>query len=80
MKLKNLNKTKTLICANIYDSNHMKDSYAHGKLIDAALQLAEEFPETFKIVEASFSHVVIATINLEHCFQLYKHNEKKVLI
>jgi hypothetical protein len=80
MKLKNLNKTKTIICANIYDSNHMKDSYTHGKFINAALQLADEFPNTFKIIESSFSHVVIATIDLKHCFELYKYNEDKVVL
>lgn len=79
MKIKNLTKTKTIICANLYDSNHMKDSYSHGKFIDAALQLASEFPDTFKIVESSFSHVVIATTNLKHCFELYKYNEDKVI-
>jgi hypothetical protein len=78
MRLKKLNKTKTIICANIYDSNHMKDTYTHRKFIDASLQLAEEFPDTFKILEFSFSIVVIATTDLEHCFKLYKHNEQKV--
>lgn len=79
MKIKNLNKTKTMIAANIYDSNHYQIEVTHGKFVDAALQLAQEFPETFKIVESSFVHAVIKTVNLKHCFELYKHNEEKLV-
>jgi hypothetical protein len=78
-RVKNLNKTKTIICANLYDSMNYTSNYSKLKFIDSCLQLAEEFPDTFKIIESSFVHVVIKTVNLSHCFDLYKHNEEKVI-
>lgn len=78
-KVKNLNKTQTIITANLYDSTHYKVEFTHGKFIDASLQLAKMFPESFKIVESSMVHVVIAVTDLKHCFDLYKHNESKVI-
>lgn len=78
-KIKNLNKTKTIIAANLYDSHHYKVEFTHGKFIDAALQLAQEFPDTFKIIDSSFVHVIIETTDLKHCFDLYKYNEEKVI-
>jgi hypothetical protein len=78
-KVKNLNKTKTIIAANLYDSQNYKVEFTHSKFIDAALQLAQEFPETFKILDSSFVHVTIQTIDLKHCFELYKYNEEKVI-
>lgn len=78
-KIKNLTKTKTIICANLYDSMWYTSNYSNLKFIDACLQLAEEFPDTFQIVESSFVHVVIKTTNLDHCFALYKYNEEKVI-
>lgn len=78
-KIKNITKTKTLICAGLYDSQNYKVEYSMAKFIDACLQLAEEFPETFQIVESSLVHVIIKTNDLKHCFDLYKHNEDKVI-
>lgn len=79
MKLKNLNKTKTLICAGLYDSMYYKVSYSNAKFIDASLQLAKEFPSTFEILESSFNHVIIKAKDLKHVFELYKYNEEKVI-
>ncbi len=79
MRLKNINKTKTIIVANLYDSQNYKVEYSKLSFIDACLQLASEFPDTFKIVESSMAHVKIETINLKNCFDLYKHNEEKLI-
>lgn len=78
-RVKNISKTKTIICANLYDSHYYIDRYTASKFINACLQLAEEYPDTFKIVESSIVHVVIKTTDLKHCFDLYKHNEAKVI-
>lgn len=77
--IKNITKTKTLICAELHDSMHYVVTYSNANFINASLQLAEEFPDTFTIVESSFNHVVIKVTNLKHCFDLYKHNEEKVI-
>lgn len=68
-----------MIAANLYDSTHYRVEFTHSKFIDASLQLAQMFPESFKIIESSMVHVVIAVIDLKHCFNLYKHNESKVI-
>ena len=78
-KIKNINKTKTIIAANLYDSHGKPKLYGHGRFVTAALQLAAEFPETFVIVESSMWQVIIKTTDLKHCFNLYKHNEDKVI-
>ena len=77
--VKNITKTKTLICSNLYDSTNYVDSYSNANFINASLQLAEEFPDKFTIVESSFNRVVIKVTDLKHCFDLYKHNEEKVI-
>jgi hypothetical protein len=79
MKIKNLDKTRTIICANLYDSHHYKVEYSMSRFIDSALKLAREFPETFEILDQSLVHVIIKTNNLKHCFDLYKYNEEKVI-
>lgn len=78
--IKNITKTKTLICANLYDSTHYVTSYSNANFINASLQLAEEYPDTFTIVESTFNHVVIKVTDLNHCFDLYKYNEEKVIV
>lgn len=78
-KLKGLTKTKTLIMAGLYDSQNYKVTYSKSSFINAALQLAREFPDTFKILEQSLVHVVVQTTDLKHCFDLYKYNEEKVI-
>lgn len=65
--------------ANLYDSQCYKVELNKSKFIDAALQLADEFPDTFKILESSMVHVLIQTTDLKHCFDLYKYNEEKVI-
>jgi len=80
MKLKKITKTKTLICAGLYDSPHYRVSYNKLKFIDSCIQLARDFPNTFQIIESSMVHVIIKTIDLKHCFELYKYNESKVII
>jgi len=77
-KVKSLNKTKTQICASLYDSNNYVFVSTRSKAIDACLQLAEEFPETFKVLESSLVSVKMEVIDLIHCFDLYKYNESKV--
>jgi hypothetical protein len=77
-KVKNLNKTKTQICASLYDSNSYTFISTRSKVIDACLQLVEEFPDTFKIVSSSLIEVKIEVVDLIHCFDLYKYNESKV--
>lgn len=79
MKLKNLTKTKTIICANLYDSMFYQYETSNSNFINACLQLCEEFPNTFKVLESSFVHVKIAVSDLKHCFELYKYNEDKVI-
>jgi hypothetical protein len=78
-KVKSITKTKTLICANLYDSMYYVTTYSNAKFINACLQLAEDYPETFVILDSSFVHVTIKTIDLKHCFDLYKYNEEKVI-
>lgn len=78
-RIKNITKTKTLICYDLYDSVNYVSSYSNANFINASLQLAEEFPDTFTIVESSFNRVVIKVTDLKHCFDLYKHNEEKVI-
>lgn len=78
--IKNITKTKTLICAELYDSIHHVATYSSAKFINASLQLAEEYPDTFTIVESPFSLLfTIKVTDLKHCFDLYKHNEEKVI-
>jgi len=78
-RIKNITKTKTITCANLYDSQNYKYEFTHSKFIDACIQLSVEFPDTFKILDRSFVHIVIQTTDLKHCFDLYKHNEEKVI-
>ena len=78
-RIKNITKTKTLICYDLYDSVNYVSSYSNANFINASLQLTEEFPDTFTIVESSFNRVVIKVTDLKHCFELYKHNEEKVI-
>lgn len=79
-RIKNITKTKTLICASIYDSHNYKVTYSKLSFINSCLQLANEFPDTFKIIDSSMVHVTIQAIDLKHCFDLYKHNEEKVIM
>ena len=79
-RLKNLNKTKTLILAGLYDSQNYEVTYTKSTFINACLQLASEFPDSFKIKDSSLVHATIVTTDLKHCFDLYKHNEEKVIL
>jgi hypothetical protein len=77
--IKSLTKTKTIICANLYDSHYYSDSYSKSSFINASLQLVNDFPEVFQIVESSMVHVIIKTIDIKKCFELYKYNEEKII-
>lgn len=78
--MKKLTKAQTIICSNLYNSNHFVDEYTLSKFIDASLKLAESFPDVFKITSSSLVHVTIVCLDLEKCLSLLKYNEHLITV